>query len=99
VAGATISLLATVVGGLPIWKEAVAALLERRMTMELSMTIAIAIGAALAIGESFTASVIVLFVLVAEVLEHQTVGRGRRASDGMPGTQIQGCSTLGRLTT
>ncbi len=72
-----ISLVATVVGGLPIWKEAVAALLERRMTMELSMTIAI--GAALAIGESFTASVIVLFVLVAEVLEHQTVGRGRRA--------------------
>lgn len=72
-----ISLVATVVGGLPIWKEAVAALLARRMTMELSMTIAI--GAALAIGESFTASVIVLFVLVAEVLEHQTVGRGRRA--------------------
>jgi Cd2+/Zn2+-exporting ATPase/Cu+-exporting ATPase len=72
-----ISLVATVVGGIPIWKEAIEALLEKRMTMELSMTIAI--GAALAIGESFTASVIVLFVLVAEVLEHQTVGRGRRA--------------------
>ncbi|MGH2906817.1 MAG: heavy metal translocating P-type ATPase [Solirubrobacterales bacterium] len=72
-----ISLVATLAGGLPIWKEAVAAVAERRMTMELSMTIAI--GAALAIGESFTASVIVLFVLVAEVLEHQTVGRGRRA--------------------
>ena len=72
-----ISLVATVIGGLPIWKEAIAAVLERRMTMELSMTIAI--GAALAIGESFTASLIVLFVLVAEVLEHQTVGRGRRA--------------------
>jgi Cd2+/Zn2+-exporting ATPase/Cu+-exporting ATPase len=72
-----ISLVATVVGGFPIWKEAIAAVFERRMTMELSMTIAI--GAALAIGESFTASVIVLFVLVAEALEHQTVGRGRRA--------------------
>ena len=72
-----ISLVAAVVGGVPIWKEALEALLERRMTMELSMTIAI--GAALVIGESFTAAVIVLFVLIAEVLEHQTVGRGRRA--------------------
>jgi heavy metal translocating P-type ATPase len=72
-----ISLIATVVGGYPIWKEAFEALSERRMTMELSMTIAI--GAALAIRESFTALVIVVFVLVAEVLEHQTVGRGRRA--------------------
>lgn len=72
-----ISLVATVVGGAPIWKEALGAILERRMTMELSMTIAI--GAALVIGESFTASVIVVFVLVAEILEHQTVGRGRRA--------------------
>src|SRR5207253_5077864 len=65
------------VGGYPIFKEAVANLLARRMTMELSMTIALA--AALAIGEFFTALVIVLFVLVAEVLEGLTVGRGRRA--------------------
>ena len=77
-----ISLVATIVGGYPIWKEAFEALVERRMTMELSMTIAI--GAALAIRESFTASVIVLFVLVAEVLEHQTVGRGRRAIKHSP---------------
>src|SRR5205823_11410033 len=47
------------------------------MTMELSMTIALA--AALAIGEVFTALVIVFFVLIAEVLEELTVGRGRRA--------------------
>ena len=39
----------------------------------------IALVAALSIRESFTAVVIVLFVLVAEVLEHMTVGRGRRA--------------------
>ena len=63
--------------GWPIWREALEALLERRMTMELSMTIAI--GAAAAIGELFTALVIVLFVLVAEVLEGLTVGRGRKA--------------------
>src|SRR5581483_10128440 len=72
-----IALVATLAGGYPIFKEAVANLVARRMTMELSMTIALA--AALAIGEFFTALVIVLFVLVAEVLEGLTVGRGRRA--------------------
>jgi Cd2+/Zn2+-exporting ATPase/Cu+-exporting ATPase len=72
-----IALATTLAGGYPIFKEAVANLVARRMTMELSMTIALA--AALAIGEFFTALVIVLFVLVAEVLEGLTVGRGRRA--------------------
>lgn len=72
-----IALVATVAGGYPIFKEAIANVLARRMTMELSMTIALA--AALAIGEFFTSLVIVLFVLIAEVLEGLTVGRGRRA--------------------
>jgi P-type E1-E2 ATPase len=72
-----IAFVATIVGGYPIFREAFDALRERRMTMELSMTIALA--SALAIREAFTALVIVLFVLVAEVLEHMTVGRGRRA--------------------
>jgi heavy metal translocating P-type ATPase len=72
-----IALAATLIGGYPIFKEALANIVARRMTMELSMTIALA--AALAIGEFFTALVIVLFVLVAEVLEGLTVGRGRRA--------------------
>jgi P-type Cu+ transporter len=69
--------LVTVVGGYPIYREAVAAVIERRMTMELSMTIAI--GAAAALGELLTALVIVLFVLVAEVLEYLTIARGRGA--------------------
>jgi heavy metal translocating P-type ATPase len=72
-----VALAATLVGGYPIFREAFGALRERRMTMELSMTIALV--AALAIREAFTAVVIVLFVLVAEVLEHMTVERGRRA--------------------
>src|SRR6516162_9513558 len=72
-----IAFAATLAGGYPIFKEAVANVVSRRMTMELSMTIALT--AALAIGEFFTALVIVLFVLVAEVLEGLTVGRGRRA--------------------
>lgn len=65
------------VGGWPIYKEAFENVAARRMTMELSMTIAIV--AAAAIGEFFTALVITLFVLVAEVLEGLTVSRGRRA--------------------
>jgi heavy metal translocating P-type ATPase len=64
-------------GGWPIFQEAFENLTERRMTMELSMTIALL--AALGIGEFFTALIITVFVLVAEVLEGLTVGRGRRA--------------------
>ncbi len=63
----------TLVGGFPIFHEAYENITERRMTMELSM--AIAIVAALAIREIFTALVITLFVLVAEILEGLTVGR------------------------
>jgi heavy metal translocating P-type ATPase len=69
--------ICALVGGYPIFHEATENILERRMTMELSM--AIAILAALAIREVFTALVITLFVLVAEVLEGLSVGRGRRA--------------------
>jgi Cd2+/Zn2+-exporting ATPase/Cu+-exporting ATPase len=72
-----IGLLATLIGGWPIFREALENLVERTMTMELSMTIALL--AALAIGEFFTALVITLFVLVAEILEGLTVARGRRA--------------------
>src|ERR1700732_1707844 len=71
-----IGLTATLVGGYPIFKEALENIRQRRMTMELSMTIALV--AALAIGEFFTALMITTFVLVAEVLEGLTVGRGRR---------------------
>lgn len=72
-----IGILGLAIGGWPIFKEAFENIVERRMTMELSMTIAIV--AAAAIGEFFTALIITLFVLVAEVLEGMTVGRGRKA--------------------
>jgi heavy metal translocating P-type ATPase len=65
------------IGGWPIFKEALGNLIAKRMTMELSMSIAIV--AAAAISEFFTALVITLFVLAAEVLEGLTVSRGRRA--------------------
>ena len=68
---------ATLIGGYPIFREALENILERRMTMELSMTIALV--AALAIREVFTALIITLFVLAAEILEGMTVSRGRKA--------------------
>lgn len=72
------SLVAVVIGGYPIYKEAIEeGILELKMTMELSMTIAL--GAALAIKEFQTAVIIVFFVLIAEILEHLTVGQGRKA--------------------
>jgi heavy metal translocating P-type ATPase len=76
-----IGLVATLIGGYPIFKEALENILDRRMTMELSMTIALV--SALAIGEFFTALVITAFVLAAEILEGLTVGRGRRAIQDM----------------
>jgi heavy metal translocating P-type ATPase len=72
-----IGVICTLVGGFPIFHEAYENIVQRRMTMELSM--AIAIVAALTIREIFTALVITLFVLVAEILEGLTVGRGRTA--------------------
>ncbi|MHB8217635.1 MAG: heavy metal translocating P-type ATPase [Candidatus Sulfotelmatobacter sp.] len=72
-----IGIVAALIGGYPIFKEAFENIVERKMTMELSMTIALL--SALAIGEFFTALVITAFVLAAEVLEGLTVGRGRRA--------------------
>lgn len=72
-----IGLAGMIVGGWPILAEAWDNIRERRMTMELSMTIALL--SALVIGEFFTALVITAFVLVAEILEGLTVGRGRRA--------------------
>jgi heavy metal translocating P-type ATPase len=73
--------VAIVIGGYPIFMEAAESLGHRRMTMELSMTLALVCAAA--IGEFFTALVITLFVLVAEILEGLTVGRGRHAIEDL----------------
>jgi Cd2+/Zn2+-exporting ATPase/Cu+-exporting ATPase len=72
-----VGVIGLVIGGWPIIREAAENILARRMTMEVSMSIAII--AAAAIGEFFTALVITLFVLIAEVLEGMTVARGRHA--------------------
>ena len=87
-----IGLVATLIGGYPIFKESLENIVERRMTMELSMTIALL--SALAIGEYFTALVITAFVLGAEILEGLTVGRGRRAIQDMLNFLPQTASVL-----
>jgi cation transport ATPase len=71
-----VGVICTLVGGFPIFQKAYENITQRRMTMELLMTVAIV--AALAIREVFTALVITLLVLVAEILEGLTVGRGRQ---------------------
>src|ERR1700691_1563806 len=75
--GSLIGILGVLIGGWPIFKDAAENAAARRMTMELSMSIAII--AAAGISQFFTALIITLFVLVAEVLEGMTVSRGRRA--------------------
>jgi heavy metal translocating P-type ATPase len=72
-----IACFVAIVTGFPILRHAIAALGALKMTMELSMSIAL--GAALAIGETSTALLILLFVLVAEILEELNLSRGRRA--------------------
>jgi cation transport ATPase len=72
-----VALAGILIGGYPIFKEAISDLPERRMTMKLPMTIALV--AASVIGEFLTALLITVFVLIAEILEGMTVGRGRRA--------------------
>ena len=76
-----IGALGVLIGGWPIFREAVENVAARRMTMELSMSIAIV--AAAAIAAFFTALIITLFVLIAEVLENMTLSRGRRAIRGL----------------
>src|SRR6202045_3572695 len=56
-----IGIVAALIGGYPIFKEAFENIIERKMTMELFMTIALL--SALAIGEFVTALVITGFVL------------------------------------
>jgi heavy metal translocating P-type ATPase len=71
-----IALAATIIGGYPMFKEAIGAINKRKMTMELSMSIAVI--ATLLVGNFFTGLVITFFVLIAELLEELTVERGRK---------------------
>lgn len=72
-----IGLLATLVGGWPVWMEAWEAIREREINMEITMALGVA--AALVIGHFATAAIIVSFTLFSMYLEELTKSRGKRA--------------------
>ncbi|MHB1260146.1 MAG: heavy metal translocating P-type ATPase [Thermoplasmatota archaeon] len=72
-----IGLVATLVGGYPIWMEAWEAIREKQINMEITM--ALGVVAALAIGQFATAAIIVAFTLFSMYLEDLTRSRGKRA--------------------
>lgn len=72
-----VALIGVVVGSIPIVKEGYFSLMARNITVETFMSLAIF--ATVAIGEFIAASVIVIFLLVADVIENVTVERARSA--------------------
>ena len=72
-----VAVLATFIGGIPVFKETIGALRQRTINMEASMTIGAL--ASLAVGEYVAAAVIIFFALLAEELESLTLHRGRLA--------------------
>ena len=83
-----VGVAAALAGGYSIFHKALRDMLARRMTMDLSVSIALI--AALSIREVFTANVIIVFVLMAGIIEAMTIDRGHRAVEdpigGLPGT-------------
>jgi Cd2+/Zn2+-exporting ATPase/Cu+-exporting ATPase len=70
-----IAILATLLGGYPIYKETFQALRRRQVNMEVSMTLGIF--ASMAIQQYTAGAVIALFVLLAEHIEEYAVDKGR----------------------
>jgi heavy metal translocating P-type ATPase len=70
-------LLAALFGGLPLFKRAYLDLKARSVTAEVAMTVGMI--AALSIGEFLSAAVIAFFMMIAELLEEVTMGKGRSA--------------------
>jgi Cd2+/Zn2+-exporting ATPase/Cu+-exporting ATPase len=71
-----IAILATLVGGYPVYKETLGALRHGHVNMEVSMTIAIF--ASLVVGQYTVSVVITFFVLLSEYIETYAVDKGRQ---------------------
>jgi Cd2+/Zn2+-exporting ATPase/Cu+-exporting ATPase len=71
-----IAILATLVGGYPVYKETFEALGHGHVNMEVSMTVAIF--ASLAVGQYTVSVVITFFVLLSERIETYAVDKGRQ---------------------
>jgi P-type Cu+ transporter len=74
-----LSVLAVIMGGYPVWKEAAESLKSRSINTELGMGIGAL--AAFAIQQFYVSAVIIFFTLLSEYLEAFTVERGRHAID------------------
>jgi len=70
-----VAIVATLMGGYPIYKESILSLMHRRVNMEVSMTVAII--ASLLLGQFTPAVVIAFFVILAEFVEAYAVDKGR----------------------
>jgi len=70
-----IAIIATILGGYPIYKEVFQSLRHKRISMEVSMTFAI--GAALAIRDFTVAVLIAFFVVFAEFIETYSTDKAR----------------------
>lgn len=70
-----IAIVATLIGGYPIYKETFLSLRHKRINMEVSMAVAIA--ASLMIGQFTPAVIIAFFVILAEFIEGYAVDKGR----------------------
>lgn len=72
-----VAVLATLIGGVPIFRETIESIRNRALNMEASMSIGAI--ASLAVGEFVPAAVIIFFALFAEEIESLTISRGRQA--------------------
>ncbi len=71
-----IAILATLVGGYPVYRETFGALRHGHVNMEVSM--AVAIFASLAVGQYTVSVVVTFFVLLSEYIETYAVDKGRQ---------------------
>ncbi|GMB01205.1 cation-translocating P-type ATPase [Pelosinus sp. IPA-1] len=76
--GVNTALLAAIIGGLPIIKEAVSAIYRRGDT-KVGLLVSIAIIASIAIGEYFAAAEVALIMTIGEMLEHITLEKSNTA--------------------
>lgn len=76
--GINTALLAAIIGGLPIIKEAVSAIYHRGDT-KVGLLVSIAIVASIAIGEYFAAAEVALIMTIGEMLEHITLEKSNTA--------------------
>ena len=75
------SLIAVVVGGYPVFREAYFHLRSKSITTEVAMSIGII--ASLLINEYLTALIITLFTLLSEFIEELTTERGKKAVESL----------------